>query len=448
MLNQLFKDKSNISILKLSVGSIISQLIPFLLMPALTRLYSPKDFGALAIFISSTLILAEIVTGKYEMAILLPSENARAIKLTTSTIYLNLILSFLVFILILMFKPTFSKYFDRDHILNNWIYLIPFAVFLNALYETLKDYSLRMNSYSKISRSFITRSTIGNAIQLSFGFLKYTSFGLIIGNICSHMAANIHLITTLKKERKQCLSEKLKFNEFIYLLKKYKDFPLFSMPSAVLTAMSYQLMLIILPVMFSSSIAGLYLLAQRILNIPISLISNSMRQVSYKEYSIIKNDLAAMHNRTEKLLKKVLIIGGIPTIVLLFWGPAIFKFVFGNKWLTAGIFAQILSIWYFMLFVSGPLSNLLIILRKQDKALIFQIITFSIKALCLFYCYVKHFTILDTLLIFSTVSTILLFILVIYILKAIKFSLNRFVVYLLTIIAGLGSLYLIYLDYN
>ncbi|QEC72738.1 oligosaccharide flippase family protein [Arachidicoccus ginsenosidivorans] len=443
MFQQLFKSKNNSSILKLSFGSIISQVIPFLLMPILTRLYSPQEFGGLAIFISITLIFAEIVTGKYEMAILLPKKTLTAIELTTSTIYFNLILSFILFILISIFKTPFLNAFDQDEVLNNWVYLIPIAVFLNALYEILKDFSLRMNSYTIISKSYITRSTFGNTAQLILGILKYTTSGLIVGNLLSQIAANTQVLRIFLQEKKLKNFKKLKFNRFISLLNQYKDFPLYSMPSSVLTTLSNQLLLITLPIIFSSNIAGFYLLAQRIANIPISIISNSIRQVAYKEYSEIQNDVDALRKKTWEILTKAFIIGIIPTIILMFTGQILFRFAFGAQWAMAGVFAQIISIWYLMVFISGPISNLLIVIKKQHKALIFQIISFCLKSLCLYYCYLKHYSILITIITFSIISTILLMVLMVYILNLIKFNFNKLAIYLFTLITVLCFIYLI-----
>ncbi|WP_123840867.1 oligosaccharide flippase family protein [Chryseobacterium indologenes] len=70
----------------LMVGTGISQFIPVLFSPFLTRIYSPANFGDLAIFMAFSLIIGMSASGMYEYAIVLPEEDKDAqniIKLIT-----------------------------------------------------------------------------------------------------------------------------------------------------------------------------------------------------------------------------------------------------------------------------------------------------------------------------------------------------------------------------
>ena len=62
----------------LSSGTIISQLIVIATSPLLSRLYSVESFGTLSIFTSFTVFLAVLSTGRYELALGLPSGNNKA----------------------------------------------------------------------------------------------------------------------------------------------------------------------------------------------------------------------------------------------------------------------------------------------------------------------------------------------------------------------------------
>ncbi len=78
-----FQPQSEFSknVLTLMTGSTLSQAIPIAISPILTRLYTPEDFGLYAIFIAIITIFGTIVSGRYELAIMLPENDEHAINI-------------------------------------------------------------------------------------------------------------------------------------------------------------------------------------------------------------------------------------------------------------------------------------------------------------------------------------------------------------------------------
>ena len=79
---KLFKPKSEFSqnVLTLMTGTTLAQAIPIIISPILTRIYTPEDFGLLALFLSITNIIGSVANGRYELAIMLPKKNDNAIN--------------------------------------------------------------------------------------------------------------------------------------------------------------------------------------------------------------------------------------------------------------------------------------------------------------------------------------------------------------------------------
>ena len=76
-INELKSSKYLKNILVLSSGVGISQLIPLIALPFLTRYYSPYDFGILAIFLALTQLIAISSTLRLEMAVVLPKNDTK-----------------------------------------------------------------------------------------------------------------------------------------------------------------------------------------------------------------------------------------------------------------------------------------------------------------------------------------------------------------------------------
>ena len=79
---KIIKKKSEFTknIVTLMTGTAIAQAIPIAISPILTRIYKPEDFGVFALFLAISSILATVVNGRYELAIMLPKKDEDAIN--------------------------------------------------------------------------------------------------------------------------------------------------------------------------------------------------------------------------------------------------------------------------------------------------------------------------------------------------------------------------------
>ncbi|MDN5539770.1 MAG: oligosaccharide flippase family protein, partial [Comamonas sp.] len=69
------------SVLTLLTGTAFAQAIPLIISPVLTRLYSPDEFGAYALYTAIVSVLVVVATGQYENAVLLPKKELHAFSL-------------------------------------------------------------------------------------------------------------------------------------------------------------------------------------------------------------------------------------------------------------------------------------------------------------------------------------------------------------------------------
>src|SRR6056300_1116690 len=92
----LFGSEFNRSVFTLMIGSTLAQAIPIAITPVLTRLYTPEDFGLLALFIAMISILSSIVNGQYEQAIILPKKEEDAINIAALSLLIAICFSILL----------------------------------------------------------------------------------------------------------------------------------------------------------------------------------------------------------------------------------------------------------------------------------------------------------------------------------------------------------------
>lgn len=222
-----FKIKSDFTknVLTLTSGTALAQLIPFIIAPILSRIYSPEEFGRLALYISIIQTLGVISSGRYELAIMLPKRQAEAVKITILSIIVTILFSIIILILTCIFSKQVAIALG-DEKLELWLYLVPLSTLLIGIFNALNYFNTREKKFKTIAVANIVKSFGANFMQLGLGLLRFTEGGLIVGQSTSHLFGNLKMLKVFLKFKDEI--KRVKKIELIELAKRYKDFPKFS----------------------------------------------------------------------------------------------------------------------------------------------------------------------------------------------------------------------------
>lgn len=363
------KSEFNRSVLTLTSGTAIAQAIPILASPILTRMYSPIDFGIFALYMSITNVIALIATGRYELAIILPKRDYAALNL----IVLSIIISFLIAILSFLIVITFNK--QITSLLNNvnisaYLYLIPISVVSIGIYQCLNYWCIRKKQYFRLFLRKVIQSLLMVGFNLILGILKLGACGLVFGYVASQGIITVLLGKNIWQEDnvRPDIIKKLKI---ISLMRKYKKLPLYNLPNALFDGIRMAGIDILLIKFFSSTFLGQFYLAFRILQSPVSLVGASISQVFIKKIATVS--ICEINNILNKFLIRTSILVLPFFAFFYFFAEDIFVFMFGKQWHMAGQIASIITPWIFLNFLTSPISNVFIVLNKQETMFIFSI---------------------------------------------------------------------------
>ena len=128
----IFKSEYSKNIFTLFGGASLAQAIPIAVSPILTRIYTPEEFGLLALFVALTSIPSIISSGRYEQAILLPKDEESAINIFALCLLLISLTSVISFVVILIFDDIIVDLLNKNEI-KYWLYLLPLSIFLVGL---------------------------------------------------------------------------------------------------------------------------------------------------------------------------------------------------------------------------------------------------------------------------------------------------------------------------
>lgn len=349
-------------------GATIAQIITFIAIPILTRIYTPEDFGFIAIYLSIANIIATISTGRYELAIMLPKKKEKALAILKGTFRITLIISIISLLAILIIKNFDNKISAFIH--PFYFYFLPLSIFIIGLTNAFTQWFTRQKEFKLQAKAKIFRSGSNAFVNASLGFLfNLKSFGLFLGHMTSQVFQLFVFLYKFLKKEKRNLKEIQNITIKEELIEN-KNFPYYSAPMGFLNAVSVDILIYVFNLFYSTSLVGLYTNANKVINYPLSLISQSFTSVFYQKIS-----------ETNKKIKLFVIsyfsnfiIALIAMIPIVLWGEEIFVFVLGKEWEIAGSIAKYLAPLTIASFAMRSVSNIFSLTRKNGILLVWQII--------------------------------------------------------------------------
>ncbi len=403
------KSEYSKNIVSLLSGNALAQAIPIAISPILTRVYTPQDFGVVALFGSITMLLGSIINAQYESAIVLPKKHDDAYSIASLSLFIAIVFSLFLFIIVLLFHDFIVEILGSKEI-SIWLYFIPPVVFLIGLFNVLNYLNIRQKNFNDVSKVKVFKAIGTGTIQIIVGIFKSGAFGLIIGQIFSHFIGNFYLL-----KRTNIQKYKLFTIKNLAIAKKYKNFPIYYLPNNLIFNLSNTVVTILISSVFGAVSLGLYSMANKILGIPGAIVGMAVSQVYLQKGSEeikVKGTILPIFKET---FKKLLFISFPLYVVFFFTLEEIFSFIFGKEWAIAGYYAEILAPLFFLRFIRAGLNTTIVILEKQKLELWIN----SLMTICLLITFLVAFILqMDTeqfLILFSgAISMINIFIIYIY----------------------------------
>jgi len=384
----------------LASGTIAGQGIVVASSPLLTRLFTPAEFGQFAVLAAVIAITGIAACWRFEFAIpVIRDDQAAAAMVLVASIVATL-MALLTALAVLTFGQWFVELVDAEQ-LAGWLWLLPFAVILWGLGCIGSYWSLRRGTYrlNGVNRALTAGSQATGQVLL--GFLATGAPGLIIGYIIGYVVRFVHYFaTTTTNDRLLCRQQRLP--EVWHVARANWRYPVFSAPASLLHTICEMAPAIAIAALFGPATAGWYALAQRLMALPVKFVGEAASQVFLGEgRSLIGANLYRFFLRTTALFIILGIIGMLP---LLLFAPMLFALVFGEDWREAGVIVQLLVPLHLARFVAIPVSQTLIVLRRQDLQLIYSFLNLFVFFITFLVSYIIDLSAGTTIFIFSVGS--------------------------------------------
>jgi O-antigen/teichoic acid export membrane protein len=378
-LNRIRKSEFLRNVFTLVTASSIAQAVSILIYPLLTRMYTPDDMGLFSLYLSIVTLTGIFSTGKYELAIMLPSEQKSADTLFSLCILIVTSVSLLLMVPAVFFRSWFSGFLGNRE-LAPWLLFVPLSTLLIGYFQVFQYRANRIKAYGSIASANLGQSLVNSGVKLGSSNLFASGGGLIAGSIAGQLAG---LVVYLREWKWSEMKWKLNPGELWQQAARYKNFPRFNLLHYLVNNFSSSLPVFLFSARVGAAEAGFYSLGFMMVNRPMNLITASLTQVFSQRIIQKYQGGQTISTDVKKLVWRLFCFGLLPFILAGLLGPGLFELIFGEEWREAGRYMQVLLPWLFLVLLSSPLSFLPDMLNRQQKAMWIDVVKFILRALAL-----------------------------------------------------------------
>lgn len=352
-------------------GTAVAQLLMVLLLPFLTRLYSPQDFNTLSVYLGLLSILSVVATLRFELAIPLPESEVDAANILALGLGFSAVTAVFVAGAVFLGGAHLSSWLGLQES-SFYFWVLPIGVFLSGAYSSFQFWMGRRQNFKAVAKTKMQQAFSAGAVQLTYGWLYGGPLGLILGQTINNGAGVIGLALRCLRRDAHLLAtiSPLRMKHMFIL---YARFPKFSTLEALSNNASIQVPVIMIAGLAIGPEAGFLLLAMQVMQAPVSLIGSAVSQVYISKVSE-KLRSGQLPSFTLDTLAGVVKFGVLPVVIGGVCSPYVFSFVFGEGWQRTGEIVVYMIPWIAMQLLASPISMVLHATNNQPLAMWLQLL--------------------------------------------------------------------------
>lgn len=349
-------------------GTVVAQIIPFLALPFISRIYTPDLTRVFTVYTSIINITTQIACLRYDYAIVVADDDDEAGGVFVLSCVLAIIFSLLMAACMWPFLPQIAGLFDISKEKES-LWMIPLTTLICGTTTALNYFNVRYEKYKVIARANVIKSVAAVIIQIALYYLGCGYWGLILGQLLSNFFGNAEMFKTLKGRIHRNMMDRQFLNK---VAKKNANFPKFMLASALANSLTLNLQPLAISNFYGSVNATYVQKANQLLGQPLTLISTAVSQVFLKQASVDKHNEKNLEKTFSNVAKWLAIIGVIPFAILFIFANPIIPLFLGKSWMQTAQVMKYLIPLFAVRFVVTPLTSSAIALGKQKATMIWQ----------------------------------------------------------------------------
>lgn len=361
-------------------GQALGQVLGFAFTPFIARMYGPYNYGVFALFFAIASNISLVSTFQLPTGYVSASSKSELHTLIRITFFVLSFFTILSLLILFFFRERVVLFFEAGN-LKLLIYLIPIYVLFMGIDYILLGWNIYLKQFGRGAVGKIASIITSKGLTLLYGiFMVPSSLGLIGGNFTIYP---LEILAKLSPQIRGDVASFLKsfsWQEIKDACRRFRSYPLLVTPGLLVTSIGGQLPVYCFSVFFQNTYIGLFALANSIITVPISVITNSTTTVFLQKAaetnrtnpSLLKNLVLALH-------KRLFLISFVPLTLLALISDWVFSLIFGPAWVESGWIAAFLAVSTILAVSQQPLSVLFRLLHRELDNFVLNVIAIVLK---------------------------------------------------------------------
>lgn len=352
-----------------TIGTVVLAVVALLKITILARFLDKADFGLMAI-VSFVIGFMDLFNDMGLTSAILHVKKITRYEYA-SLYWLNFIISFLLFGLLLLITPFVVTFYKQPE-LGILIPLLGLNLFFSAIGRQFKTIETKQLLFKAISIIDIVVAVFSLILAVILAVKGYGVYSLVYSALLQYLGTNI--LYFIYGVRKNGLLIHLRFVE----TKVFLRIGMYQVGSQVVNYFNRDLDILIIGRLFSAEVLGGYSLAKQLVFRPSQIINPILTRVAAPALVKFQHDIELLKLNYLRLVKIVASINIPVYLLLIIFAPVAVSIFYGEGFQDIVFLVRILSVYMIFRAIGNPVGSLVIATGRTDLELYWNIIVLCV----------------------------------------------------------------------
>lgn len=345
--------------LSIASANVAAQLIAIVFLPILTRLFSPDDFGILAIYTASQSVILAVSTGRFEWLV----PNAGSASRVAALISLAFVALGVTLVLLLgaalLFRTQITALIGFPAESSGLLLLLlAVGVMAGGLQLIFQSWHVYLADLKTMSHSKLAQAAVTLGSSLGSGIAGAGSTGLVASYVAGFWAAVVMLLRgqrDLLRHLRAMTQARLRVT-----FRRFRGPVAAALALGVVNVLVAMSPIILLSRHYDETVVGWYSLVFRIATAPVTLVTTGLVHSFWADAAdLAKTDPLKLRSFYLQSIGRLSLLGLI-AVPIFIAGPLYIGPIFGAEWYGAGALLAAVTPYLFALIVFNPTTHLIV----------------------------------------------------------------------------------------
>lgn len=353
----------------------LGQLLALAIAPLLGRLLGPAAFGAFGVYLAVLGSVGGAASWRLGLAVPVPRSDEDGTAVVAAGVLATLLSTVFITLVVWTLGERAAGVWLGNADAAPLLWFIPASVLGVGLTDVLSGWCLRYRQFPALVQQRVVRAVGTSGWQLVHALaVKAGALPLVWGEVIGRLASVAAMIASIWRTERERIA-RLSWTRVRQAFREHREFVSVATPANLINQLGQWVPVFLLTAWWGIAAAGLYVVGQRVIGVPIGLIGDSAGQVYIADLAAAARDEPARMRRLFRdTVRKLGRLAAWAAIALIVFGPLAFSLGFGEEWRDAGRMVRWQGIALGAQLVAIPMAHTLVVLRFQQRQLVWDVL--------------------------------------------------------------------------